>query len=275
MAEALFDGDAIRAASLVRHVEIHDEIGSTNDRAAELAQEAATLLPTLVVTRRQMAGRGRGQNLWASAEGALTFSILLQPSSIGIATSNWPQLSLATAVAICDVLGEELQAEINGNENGGASLGIKWPNDVMLNDRKVCGILIESPAATIRREQLIIGIGINVNNSWQREPVDVSANRIALCDASSRCHDLQRTLLRLLTALETRLKEVATQDPCLPRAWQKLCWLRGKRIEVSDAGRTIEGMCVGTAEDGRIVIQSGSKSVRLLSGSVRFFESPK
>jgi BirA family biotin operon repressor/biotin-[acetyl-CoA-carboxylase] ligase len=145
----------------------------------------------------------------------------------------------------------------------------------MLSGRKVCGILVESPATTIRRDQLIIGIGVNVNNSWQGQPVDVCAHRIALSEASARRHDLQQTLLRVLTALEQRLKEIATQDPCLPRAWQKLCWLRGKRIEVGDVGRSVAGVCTGIAEDGRIVIQSGSNSERLLSGSVRFVEQPK
>ena len=104
MADAFLDADAIRAATFVRHVEIHDTLGSTNDRAAELARDPNVELPALVVARQQTAGRGRGDNTWWSADGALTFSVLLDTVAFGISASNWPQLSLATAVAVCDAL---------------------------------------------------------------------------------------------------------------------------------------------------------------------------
>src|SRR5262245_49877980 len=88
--------DELRARTFVRHVEIHDTIDSTNNRASELAGDPRLELPALVVARHQTAGRGRGKNKWWSADGALTFSLLIEPAAHGLAVSNWPQLSLTT-----------------------------------------------------------------------------------------------------------------------------------------------------------------------------------
>src|SRR4051794_30035368 len=112
------DADEIRASTFIRHVEMHESLGSTNDRAIELARDAKIELPALVVARVQTAGRGRGKNVWWSADGALTFSVLLNPGDLGISTANWPQLSLATAVAVCDAISVELKEE---SKRAGAS----------------------------------------------------------------------------------------------------------------------------------------------------------
>jgi hypothetical protein len=99
MPEVYLDADEIRRTTFIRHVEIHDTLRSTNDRAAELARDPDIQLPALIAARQQTAGRGRGSNTWWSADGALTLSIVLDPAAFGIGMANWPQLSLATAVA--------------------------------------------------------------------------------------------------------------------------------------------------------------------------------
>jgi BirA family biotin operon repressor/biotin-[acetyl-CoA-carboxylase] ligase len=202
-ANALFDADQIRAATFVRHVEIHDTLGSTNDRAAELARESNIELPALIVARHQTAGRGRGRNSWWAADGALTFSVLLEPAAMGIRTESWPQLSLATAAAVRDALEHEL---LGGPQT---RLRIKAPNDVLLDGRKVSGILIDSPGgAPPAKNRVIIGIGINVNNSWHTSPTELNAKGTALCDSSGRQHELAVVLIGVLRALEKRLADV-------------------------------------------------------------------
>src|SRR5687768_14172473 len=108
----MFDAEEIRAATFVRLIEIHDTLGSTNDRAAELARDSTIELPALVVARHQTAGKGRGQRKWWSAEGALTFSLLLDPMTTGVPPANWPQMSLASAVAVGDALSFEISATV-------------------------------------------------------------------------------------------------------------------------------------------------------------------
>lgn len=284
MPDAFLDADEIRAASFVRHVEIHDTLGSTNDRAAELACDPHLELPALVVARLQTAGRGRGQNTWWSAEGALTVSILLDPATLGISTANWPQLSLATAVAVCDALAAHVGwAPPTGNDNDNnvvgnahptraakSPLGIKWPNDVMLDGGKVCGILIESPGGSApAKDRLIIGIGINVNNSWHAAPREAGPNGTALCDATGRPHDMQGILISLLKAFDARIHQLAVHAPQLSAAWQQLCWLTEQRVEVQTNSRWIDGVCVGIDTDGALVVENVFGTHRVCSGSVR------
>jgi BirA family biotin operon repressor/biotin-[acetyl-CoA-carboxylase] ligase len=245
----------------VRHVEVHDTLASTNDRAAELARDADVELPTLVVARLQTAGRGRGQNGWWSADGALTFSLLTDAATAGVLPVKWPQLSLATAVAVCDALSSEV---------GNRRIGIKWPNDVLIDGRKVCGILIESPGgAAPAKDRLIIGVGINVNNSWRLAPHEAGRGGVALCDITSMQHDLSIVLTNLVAAFAARIAQLRVQNAELFRAWRALDVLRGQRVLIETDGRRIERKCLEIAHDGALVIDTQSGRQRLYSGSVR------
>jgi BirA family biotin operon repressor/biotin-[acetyl-CoA-carboxylase] ligase len=261
MAEVYLDADELRRATFVRHVELHDTLGSTNDRAAELAHEATIELPALVAARIQTAGKGRGRNQWWSAEGALTFSILLDSAAIGVSQQNWPQLSLATAVAVCDALAEAVPR---------VSVSIKWPNDVMVDGGKVCGILIESPGGSAQaKDRLIVGIGINVNNTWRKAPHHVGANGSALCDVTGTQYNLQRLLAGILQAIQERFRQLARGDSQLPQAWQRLCWLTEHNVEVQANGRYINAACIGIDLDGALLVDTAFGIQRIRSASVR------
>jgi BirA family biotin operon repressor/biotin-[acetyl-CoA-carboxylase] ligase len=273
MLDDFLDADELCASTFVRHLEIHDSLGSTNDRAVELARDPNIKLPAIVAARHQTAGRGRGKNKWQSTEGALTFSVLLEPANLGIATSSWPQLSLATAIAVCDALQNELnpQSEIHNPKSAG--LSIKWPNDVMLYDAKVSGILIESPGGTSpTKDRLIIGIGINVNNSWRSATDDLATQATSLADVTGHPHSLQNVLSRFLTAFKHRLAELSTNDQRLPQTWQELCWLSQKRVCVQNGARTIEGTCAGIDADGSLLVKTSAMTERAFSGTVKLFD---
>jgi BirA family biotin operon repressor/biotin-[acetyl-CoA-carboxylase] ligase len=269
-----FDTDEICSASFIRCVEIHDSLPSTNDRARELAADEQVELPALIVAREQTAGRGRGPHTWWSADGALTFSALLDAEALGIQARSWPQLSLAVAVAVCDAIG----GIVGGVDPPADKLrpaaairvGIKWPNDVMLDGGKVCGILIESPGGhSVAKRRLIVGIGINVNNSWSRAPREAGGKGIALCDATGTRHNLQFVMTEVLNAIHERIRQLATNDPRLPKAWQDLCWLKEQRVESRSGGNRIDGICQGIASDGTLIIENALGTHRITSGSVR------
>jgi BirA family biotin operon repressor/biotin-[acetyl-CoA-carboxylase] ligase len=264
--DAEFDAGAIRSSTRIRHVEIHDSLASTNDRATQLAVEGGLELPALIVAGRQTAGRGRGANSWWSSEGSLTFSVLLDASALAIGSERWPQVSLATAVAVCDVVTAEL-----GRDHALEKLpGIKWPNDVLVDGRKVCGILIESPAATASGSRcLVIGIGLNVNNSWRDAPDDLAARGTALCDLSGSRHSLQRVLVGIIQRLEVRLGQLALNDPELAAAWRRLSVLDGKEVFSGGFGRQVQGRCVGIAVDGGLVVETATGRETLYSGSIQ------
>ena len=190
--------------------------------------------------------------------------MLLDTETFGINARSWPQLSLATAVAVCDALGEELDSPDKRR------LGIKWPNDIILDGGKVCGILIESPGGTApAKDRLIIGIGINVNNSWQLAPRSAGPNGAALCDSSLKQHDLNSILINSLSAIQKRIGQLASNDPQLPAAWQRLNWLTELNVEVQTCDNSIGGLCRGIDVDGALVVEDAFKTHRLYSGSVR------
>jgi BirA family transcriptional regulator, biotin operon repressor / biotin---[acetyl-CoA-carboxylase] ligase len=274
-ADSMFDAEEIRATTFVRHVEIHDTLGSTNDRAAELARETAIELPALVVARQQTAGKGRGRNKWWAPDGALTYSLLVDHATTGVGQASWPQLSLATGVAVCDALNDELcradnpQSEIR-NPQSNHRLGIKWPNDVFLDGGKVAGILIESPGGSSpAKDRLIVGIGINVNNSWRNAPGSIGPNGTALCDVTGTRHALQTTLIRALQAVQERCAQLADSDPRLPAAWQRLCWLTDQGVDVHANGSWITGVCVGIDCEGALLVENVNGRFRVRSGSAR------
>jgi BirA family biotin operon repressor/biotin-[acetyl-CoA-carboxylase] ligase len=278
MPDAYLDAAEIRASTIIRHVEIHDTLGSTNDRAAELARDTDIELPTLVAARIQTAGRGRGTNTWSSAEGSLTFSVLLEPTALGINTADWPQLSLTTAVAICDALSNELNPQSAIRNPQSPRLAIKWPNDIMLDGAKLAGILIESPGGLApAKDRLVIGIGINVNNSWCNQPVarasgqrgPKSPNAISLRDTTSHSHNLRQLLCETLRALEARIGQLTRGDPQLPTEWKRRCWLTEQGVEVKSNGKWIEGVCLGIDSDGSLLVENVDGTHRIHSGSVR------
>ena len=134
-----FDLDRIQASGVVREVEFHEEIGSTNDRAAELACGGQLECPVLVLAAHQTGGRGRASNRWWSAPGALTFSLVLDAHHVGLPDQRWPQIALAAGAAV----GEAIEKTIPQ-----AAVRLKWPNDVYLAGKKTCGILVEARQRT-------------------------------------------------------------------------------------------------------------------------------
>ncbi|HVT30635.1 MAG TPA: biotin--[acetyl-CoA-carboxylase] ligase [Lacipirellulaceae bacterium] len=290
-----FDAGEIRSSTFVRHFEFHESLESTNDRAAQLARDPVVELPALIAARHQTAGRGRGKNIWWSIDGALTFSMLLEPAAHGIRVANWPQLSLATSVAVCDALEIELQragvssppvalADAQPRSDPPPArtgrrmvcnprslrLAIKWPNDVVLDSNKICGILIESPSgAAPAKHRLIIGIGINVNNSLRFAPPDLVNRSTSLFDASGKQHSLQKVLIQTLDRLEQRIIQLEHRDVELSDAWQKRCWLSGRKVRIQTARRSIEGDCVGIADDGALVVCMDGATERIYDGSVQ------
>jgi BirA family biotin operon repressor/biotin-[acetyl-CoA-carboxylase] ligase len=247
--------------SFVRHVEIHEELPSTSDRAMQLTLFDALETPALIVARRQLAGRGRGAHSWWSAEGALTFSLILEPAFYGITVAEWPRLSLTTAVAVCDALRDQLPD---------SEISVKWPNDVLIGGGKVCGILLESPGgAAPAKDRLVIGVGINVNNSWRGAPRKAGPNGTAICDVAGREHDSQAILVAFLQAFNERLRQLGDNDPQLPRDWQQLSWLTDQDVEVMTDSGTHSGKCLGIANDGALIVRTPVSTERIFCGSVR------
>ncbi|MEZ6070371.1 MAG: hypothetical protein R3C10_08835 [Pirellulales bacterium] len=132
----------LRAVDWLREVEHHGELASTNDRAIARLRHGDLVAPALIVTDAQTAGRGRGSNRWWSSGGGLTFTLVVSADGDGapgghrLEPRSWPRLALSAATAVAAVLETRVPRH---------SFGVRWPNDVFTEDRKISGILVEAP----------------------------------------------------------------------------------------------------------------------------------
>ena len=253
----IFDLDRIRAEPLVAELHFRAEVPSTNDLALELAQRDETDFPLLVLAERQTRGRGRGRNRWWSAEGALTFSLVLPMDARAVAFDRRPLFSLTAGLAVCEALSSLVP---------GMDIGLKWPNDVYITGRKACGILVEVPAA--RKDRAIVGIGINVNNSLARAPEPLCRTAISLYDAARRRFDVNDVLIRVLRALGAEWEGLTADRSSPTERWQRYCMLTGQRIRVRQTHRMVEGICQGIDEDGALIVRTTDSVEHCFSGQV-------
>ncbi len=267
--------------TLLRSVEYHEEIGSTNDRALALASEwmyegmgskPGELLPRLILASRQTAGRGRGANVWWAAEGALTFSLLLDASPWKLPPERISAISLIVGVSVLEGLQTFYPA---------GPWQLKWPNDVYLAQRKISGILVE----TTRDDLLVMGIGININNSIQGgnsskiparpgAPAEVQNRAVALIDHLGEPLRLIDVLKSVLRSLESRLTWFTRAQGSNASAgsfaelWRPYCILAGRQIEVTHGRDRIVGICEGIDDRGALRLATPQGERALVSGVV-------
>lgn len=246
---------------------------STNDRALQLAAQTDLPTPLLVLAEEQTAGRGRGSHRWWSQPGALTFSLVLDAAALQPRPEHWPRVSLTAAVAVCEVL-ESLVPHL--------SCGIRWPNDVVLAGRKICGILPElaQPPREPRNRiiepplpaRLVLGVGVNVNNSLAAAPPDVRAIGTSLFDLTGDCYDLTDLLVQVLERLSRGLIALAKGDPQLARVWAQRCVLQGRTIELQTGPTQVRGICKGIDLEGALVLHTPRGRERSFGGVVTAVE---
>jgi BirA family transcriptional regulator, biotin operon repressor / biotin---[acetyl-CoA-carboxylase] ligase len=250
------------AGPLVNSVFRFDSLASTNDRAAELVQDPAIPLPMLVCTREQTAGRGRGSNAWWSDSGSLTFTLALAPEAHGLTRELEARLALTMAVAIVEALDEiGLSA---------SQLGIRWPNDVEANGRKIGGILPE-PIDTPPGRRVLIGVGVNVTTRLNQAPAEIQRMATSL-EAIGGCEPAQieasNLLRKIVPRFFFRLAELVAGDPNLPQVWNHRDLLRGEWINVMQGTRTITGRAQGIDPAGALLLEHNGQILTITGGQV-------
>lgn len=256
----LDDFSSLLAAGWIQTVDQFEELGSTNDHALRTAGDPRPH-PRLVICHRQLSGRGRGANQWWASEGALTFSVVIEPLAIGIPANRWPTLSVAVGGAICEALAPCIPS---------SDVRLKWPNDVYADGRKLGGILVEVPQVTPPR--LVIGIGINVANSARNAPPEVQARMTSLADLTDHPPSLGEVLQLVLRQLEADLGHLVSDPLSLAQKWRQRCLLAGRTVTLNDGIRTPSGACQGIDDDGAIRIYTEFGPQRCFGGSVEAFE---
>ncbi|MGC8896389.1 MAG: biotin--[acetyl-CoA-carboxylase] ligase [Candidatus Bathyarchaeia archaeon] len=228
------------------------EVGSTNDLAKEMANYGASE-GTIVIAETQTAGRGRLDRQWFSSKGGLYFSVILRPK---VTVKESVGLIFVAGLAVVEVL----------HEKYGLHAETKWPNDVLVNGRKVCGILSEMRTKGGKVNYVIIGVGINANVNVKKEfPEELKTVATSLESELGKKVKLEELLKLLLEKLDSLYEKFLKEGfTWVLKEWKKYADFLGKTVEV--AGET-ERFC-GLALD---VNNKGALVVRLEDGTVKRF----
>ena len=255
---AAFDSSKILAETFVGHVEYHETLESTNALAVELLPDLQNMAPALVLTSQQTAGRGRGSNQWWASSGALTFSVVINEADLKLPHDRISIVALAVGLGVRNIVA--LYAD-------GRSVTVKWPNDVLVSGRKVCGILVERHMAG-DHATLVIGVGVNVNNSLANAPVDVQQKAVSVFDLTARSADLTEFLVSVLRSIEAALQQLRHRERELFAELNANSCLNDREVKLQVGGETIVGFCRGIDSDGCLVLESVSGMRRVNAGTV-------
>ncbi len=244
-------------------IKYQEEVISTNLLARDLARKGAQE-GTLIVAETQSGGRGRLGRSWSSPHGGIWFSMILRPK---VSPFQVPLYTLLTAVALTEALWQEESLKI----------GIKWPNDLLYEGKKVAGILTEVNAEVERVNYMIVGIGINANFDRELLPTEIQYKATTLKNILGRSVNrkaLMCTFLKiwenlyLLTAKEGFLEMLDL--------WRKYNVTLGKEIEIKVGETAIKGVAQDIDERGALVLidAAGDKKV-FMAGEVTLLDTTK
>jgi BirA family transcriptional regulator, biotin operon repressor / biotin---[acetyl-CoA-carboxylase] ligase len=249
-----FDQERLAECGSVASVEYYEVIASTQDRALELARGGhLPALPLLVVAEEQTAGRGRGSNRWWTGRGNVAFSLVFDPADWALSRQPLPERSLAVGVAIVDTIRPLL---------AGQRVGLHWPNDVFVEGKKVAGILID----VLPGGQHVIGIGLNVNNTFEDAPPDVRTRASSLCELTGQLFDRTALLLELLRQLEVAVRDSAAAPEVFGQRFLELCLQLGQDLTIEVGSQRTTGRCAGIGPDGALLLETAAGWQKFYSG---------
>ncbi len=212
---------------------------------------------TVIVAETQTRGRGRLSRKWVSPKGGLWFSIILRSK---ISARDAPKLTLVMSVAVAKTISKvfNLDAEI------------KWPNDVLINYKKVCGILTEANTKGEYLNFAVVGVGINANLSLHEIPANIRDSSTTLKEELKREIDCQAFLRVLLEEIERYYKAFTEGKFEAVRAeWKRLAKFLGSFVQVSSLDEKIEGWATDIDDNGALILRLRDQTTRkIFSGDV-------
>ena len=212
---------------------------------------------TIVLAEKQTAGRGRAGHAWVSeASTGIYVTVLLRPPISPVIS---PVLTIAAGLAIREAVAEHTSLAPD----------IRWPNDVMLNGKKLCGILTEMQAEPGRIHFAALGIGINVNQT--KMPADLASIATSLRIETSHAHSRLELLARLLRQLDRSSNQFITDGaaPILRQFAEVSSYAEGKRVRITTEKETFDGMTAGLEPSGILRVRRDDGSLeQILSGNL-------
>lgn len=236
-----------------RKLFVFESLDSTNACAKTLA-EAGGEEGTVVVTEFQTHGRGRQGRSWlAEPSTNLLFSVILRPQ---LKKENSGLLTFYAAVSVCRAVEEAVKVKVE----------CKWPNDLLLDRKKFCGILLENSLEKDRLGYSVIGVGVNVN---QRSFDQFLGHVTSLSIAGGRDCDRAVILRHILEEMDRLYKHVQEQRfEKILQEWNARCSMYGREITVAQKDQTISGTAVGLNADGGLVLRTPTGNTTVYAGDV-------
>lgn len=241
---------------------IHKQSAASTQLLIHKAAQDDAVHGTVAIADEQTMGRGRMNRKWHSVDKkGMWLSLLLRPE---ILPQQAPQLTLLTATVLADVIQSHTELKPL----------IKWPNDILLNNKKAAGILTEMQAEQDRIQYIVIGIGININHTEQDIPEDIENKATSLQIETGEEWSTQRFIQYFLEDfeiaydryLENGFSEVKTK-------WESYGFKIGEKIKITSLKEEREAIFNGIAEDGALLIKSKTGEVsKLYSGEIQWFD---
>jgi BirA family biotin operon repressor/biotin-[acetyl-CoA-carboxylase] ligase len=243
--------DGLTTRFIGQNILYYPSVTSTNDIARQQARLKAAE-GTAVIADRQTAGKGRLKREWVTPRGNIAVSIILYP-----ARKNLHFLTMLAALAVLHAI----------EKTTGLKCQLKWPNDVLINNKKVCGILLESQASTDSVEYAITGIGINVNKKLADHP-EIASIATSLAGESGR--EVSRTTLlqTLFVEMEKLYLRLQSGESLLPE-WRDHLATLGKQIHVRAGDDVFAGIAESVADDGSLMLRCpDGRLMKFMAGDV-------
>ena len=255
-----FNVEELRACFLTRiigrRIEYYEELESTNTEALRLALENAPE-GTVVIADAQSEGRGRLDRIWESPPSLnLYLSVVLRPDIPAAASSLIP---LMVGVAVADII----------SKYGPGQVRLKWPNDVLIDGKKICGILTEMRTKADRVHFIIVGIGVNINMRKLDFPRGIRETATSLRILTECELDRIDVAIRLFESLERWYRIfLSGGEAAIREKWLQYAELIGKRIEVVFKSDTQRGTVAGLDENGALLLEGETGVQQVLAGDV-------
>lgn len=259
------------SGALGREAELHAEIGSTNERAHEvahardLAADPMAAHGLAIIAHAQTHGRGRQGRTWASPpSGNLYMSVVLRPAPLGLLGKDASHAGLITLAG--GMAAAEAIADLTG-----VTVGLKWPNDLMVGGRKLGGLLVEARFMGNELLYIVFGIGINLGAREADFPEDVRAIATSVAMLTGHTIEPEAAAAAVLDAMDAEMRALASRAgrAGLVRRFRGICSTIGQRVAADRWGVRIKGVAVEVDTSGGLVIElKDGERITLASGDV-------
>ena len=235
----------LRTKEIGKSVEYYNRLDSTNEEAWELIDEG-NQHGSIVITENQIKGKGRQNNNWSMVAGkGLAFTLILDEKYPRTFSSL---CSLAAGISVVESL-----------KKRGVESALKWPNDIYCFNKKIGGILCESKIKNKEIDKIVIGIGINVNETIEEHPDNIRTDISTMFSITNHAHQRELIVAEFVNYFEKLLNKISENSKMIVDEWQSLCMHMNQNISFYEKEKINKGVFIGLNKDGYAKIEINEK----------------